>query len=125
MSGSSDQARPDVVTNVRIAVSIVVLFAGVSVARYVFGFSAGVAIMVGSLGGYILSMMIARYALPRFGTVYKNPHTSQKVTWYWLIWIVPCVLILHFGAHFQWSWSCCVMAVMVVVALVLSLRTRS
>jgi hypothetical protein len=55
----------DVVINLRIAASVVILFAAVSVARYVVGFPTRAALAVGDLVGYIVSVMTVRYVLPQ------------------------------------------------------------
>ena len=56
--------RRDVVINLRIAVPIVILFASVSMARYVIGFTSRAALVVGGLVGYLLSVLTMRYVLP-------------------------------------------------------------
>lgn len=119
---SSGQKSHDIITNVRIAVPIVVLFAAVSTARYMFGLSAGIAIMVGGFVGYVLSAAFARYALPRLVVASDEPGAAKRLTRYWLIWILPSLLIFHFGVHFSWIWSCTVMVAIVGFALVLVWR---
>lgn len=117
--------RRDIVINLRIAASVVIVFASVWAARYVASFPTTVALAVGGLVGYILSVMTARYVLPRVEIMGDRGPGGENVTWYWLIWIVPSAVVLHFGAHLQWGWSCGVTAAIVGFALVLSWRTRS